>query len=185
VQAALLALARLAGGCLAGRRYAARGAALSLSLLTSSYALARRHYPATRARVATSAAALATAGGAALARLVLSAAAAAAVRDGSAARRVNGLAGDTLGRYTPAALGLWDAAGRTRDRLTAAGLTAALGVGGLAELTQEAARDRVPPRAFARQDRFQECRRCGKVFWHGTHWPRIEEQLRQAATQSG
>jgi hypothetical protein len=52
----------------------------------------------------------------------------AAVRDGSAARRVNGLVGETLGRCTPAARALWDAAGWARTRLTLAGRTAALGV---------------------------------------------------------
>src|SRR5205085_1690548 len=92
-QAALLALAALAVACLAGRRYAARGAAAALSLLAIGYALARRHYPAARTRVADAAVTLATATGAAVAWLVLTAdAAAAAVRDGSAGRRVNGLA---------------------------------------------------------------------------------------------
>jgi hypothetical protein len=80
--------------------------------------------------VASAAATLATAAGSGLAWLVLTAdGAAAAVRDGSAARRVNALAGDVLGRCTPAARALWDAACRVRARLTLAGLTAALGVG--------------------------------------------------------
>jgi hypothetical protein len=97
--------------------------------LATGYALARRHYPAARARVDAAAAPLATATGAAAAWLVLTAdAAAAAVRDGSAARRVNDLAGETLRRCLRAAPTLGDAAGRGRARLTLAGWTAALGV---------------------------------------------------------
>jgi hypothetical protein len=44
-------------------------------------------------------------------------------------REMSKLVGDTLGRCTPAALALGDAAGRVRARVTLAGLTAALGVG--------------------------------------------------------
>jgi len=53
--------------------------------------------------------------------------------------------------------------------------------GELAELTREEASGRVPPRSLARHGRFWECVRCGKAFWHGTHWERIAERLRQAA----
>jgi hypothetical protein len=73
VGALLLALAGLAAACLFGRRYASRGVSLALSLLATGSALARRHYPAARARVASAAATLATATNTA----------AAAVRDGS------------------------------------------------------------------------------------------------------
>jgi hypothetical protein len=129
VRTLLLAVAGLAVACLAGRRHAARGVALAVSLLVTGYALARRHYPAARARVASAAATLATATAAGLAWLVLTAdATAAAVRDGSAARRVNALAGDTQERWTRAALALWDVAAQARTRLTLAGLSAALGV---------------------------------------------------------
>jgi hypothetical protein len=128
VRALLLALAGLAVACLAGRRYASRGAALSLSLLAAGYALARRHYPAARSRVASAAATLDTTTGAGVAWLVLTAdTAAAAVRDGSAVGRVNALVGETLGRCSRAALALGDVACRARARLTLAGLTAAVG----------------------------------------------------------
>ncbi len=53
--------------------------------------------------------------------------------------------------------------------------------GELAELTREEAAGRVPPRSLARHDRFWECVRCCKSFWHGTHWEKIVERLRQAA----
>jgi uncharacterized protein len=53
--------------------------------------------------------------------------------------------------------------------------------GKLAEVPKEQVRDRVPPRTFAWLERFWECSRCRQVFWHGTHWQRISEALRQAA----
>ena len=53
--------------------------------------------------------------------------------------------------------------------------------GELAEVAKGAVGDRVPPRSLARHDRFWQCARCGKFFWHGTHWEQIVERLRQAA----
>jgi uncharacterized protein with PIN domain len=53
--------------------------------------------------------------------------------------------------------------------------------GELAELSREEASGRVPPRSLACHDRFWRCVRCGKAFWHGTHWEKIDRQLRQAA----
>jgi uncharacterized protein with PIN domain len=52
--------------------------------------------------------------------------------------------------------------------------------GALLEVPPEAARPRVPARTFAWVNRFFECERCGHMFWRGTHWPRIDEALRQA-----
>jgi uncharacterized protein len=51
--------------------------------------------------------------------------------------------------------------------------------GALLAIAKEQAASRVPPRTFAWLDDYWECSRCGKVFWHGTHWRRIEEQLRR------
>jgi uncharacterized protein with PIN domain len=53
--------------------------------------------------------------------------------------------------------------------------------GELAEVAKEQVRGRVPPRSFAWCERFWECGLCRQVFWHGTHWARIEAELRQAA----
>src|SRR5262249_26479474 len=53
--------------------------------------------------------------------------------------------------------------------------------GELAERTREEVAARVPPRSLASHDRFWECVRCKRVFWHGTHWQQIVERLRQAA----
>jgi uncharacterized protein with PIN domain len=52
--------------------------------------------------------------------------------------------------------------------------------GGLAEMSREEAAGRVPPRSLACHDRFWRCARCGMAFWHGSHWEKIVEQLRQA-----
>jgi uncharacterized protein with PIN domain len=35
----------------------------------------------------------------------------------------------------------------------------------------------VPPRSFAAFDEFWRCASCQKVYWHGTHWARIQEYL--------
>src|SRR3954469_7045321 len=55
--------------------------------------------------------------------------------------------------------------------------------GELVDLPKEQAADRVPARSLAWQERFWECRRCGQVFWHGTHWQRMAEALRQVAAR--
>jgi uncharacterized protein with PIN domain len=52
-------------------------------------------------------------------------------------------------------------------------------------LAREQARGRVPERSFAWQEEFWECDRCRRVFWKGTHWQRIESQLRQAGDAAG
>ena len=53
--------------------------------------------------------------------------------------------------------------------------------GELVELTREEAGDRVPPRSLACHDRFWACVRSQQVFWHGSHWQKIEERLLHAA----
>jgi uncharacterized protein with PIN domain len=53
--------------------------------------------------------------------------------------------------------------------------------GELREVDREAVRGRVPERTFNWVERFWECGRCGQLFWRGTHWERIAEQLRQTA----
>jgi uncharacterized protein with PIN domain len=53
--------------------------------------------------------------------------------------------------------------------------------GELAELTRDEAAGRVPSRSLARHNCIWGCARCGKAFWHGTHWEKIAERLRQAA----
>ncbi len=51
--------------------------------------------------------------------------------------------------------------------------------GALHGILREEARGRVPPRTFEWRERFAECDRCGRLFWEGTHWQRIERHLRR------
>jgi uncharacterized protein with PIN domain len=52
--------------------------------------------------------------------------------------------------------------------------------GMLTVIAKEEVRERVPPRSFAWVDQFWECESCRRVFWKGTHWPRILERLQRA-----
>lgn len=49
--------------------------------------------------------------------------------------------------------------------------------GELEELSRAAAEPRVPPSVADRQAEFFRCRRCGRLFWYGTHWERIGGRL--------
>jgi uncharacterized protein with PIN domain len=49
--------------------------------------------------------------------------------------------------------------------------------GGLAEVPKDQVRGQVPARSYDWLDHFYQCTRCGKIFWQGTHWQRIMEEL--------
>jgi hypothetical protein len=44
---------------------------------------------------------------------------------------------------------------------------------------------RVPPKVRECCAEFFRCRRCDKVYWHGTHWLSIERRLRRAEELAG
>ena len=44
--------------------------------------------------------------------------------------------------------------------------------------------DRVPPRIFARYERFSACDVCGGVFWEGSHWARMCKLLAGVAQRA-
>ena len=48
--------------------------------------------------------------------------------------------------------------------------------GELARVAKSAAVE-APPRVLAAHDDFRRCARCGRLFWSGTHWARIEKTL--------
>ena len=50
--------------------------------------------------------------------------------------------------------------------------------GEMIAIDKEAVRDRIPPRTLKWLNEFFECRQCGKLFWHGTHWQRITSRLK-------
>ncbi|NIV39313.1 MAG: hypothetical protein GWN58_60840 [Anaerolineae bacterium] len=47
----------------------------------------------------------------------------------------------------------------------------------LAEVDREAARDRVPAYVARTQKSFRACPACQRVYWRGTHWQQMDEQL--------
>lgn len=50
--------------------------------------------------------------------------------------------------------------------------------GGPLELVdKQTVRDRIPPKTWRWLDEFFLCARCGRLFWHGTHWERIRARL--------
>ena len=50
--------------------------------------------------------------------------------------------------------------------------------GQLAGLAREAARELVPPYVWQTQQTFKRCPDCRRVYWKGTHWPGMQEGLR-------
>lgn len=57
--------------------------------------------------------------------------------------------------------------------------------GELRRASKEALRERIPPRTYRWLDEFFVCRRCDKLFWHGTHWQRIVKALSAVNRGSG
>lgn len=55
--------------------------------------------------------------------------------------------------------------------------------GALDPVPREAVATEVPPRALAAFDRYYRCGGCGGVFWHGTHWARIEAARAEIAAR--
>ena len=51
--------------------------------------------------------------------------------------------------------------------------------------SKETLRERIPPRTYWWLDEFFVCRRCDKLFWHGTHWQRIVKALTAVDRGSG
>jgi uncharacterized protein with PIN domain len=49
--------------------------------------------------------------------------------------------------------------------------------GELRQADKETLRERIPPRTYRWLDDYFLCARCGKLFWHGTHWHRIRREL--------
>lgn len=49
--------------------------------------------------------------------------------------------------------------------------------GELEEVRKEEVAGEIPPRTLRWLDEYFRCQKCGKLFWHGTHWKRIREKL--------
>ena len=48
---------------------------------------------------------------------------------------------------------------------------------------REALKARIPPRTYRWLDEYFVCIQCGKLFWKGTHWERIDSELRKAGVK--
>jgi uncharacterized protein with PIN domain len=53
--------------------------------------------------------------------------------------------------------------------------------GALAEVPKEQARAHVPVYVWETHDCFHRCRECGKLYWPGSHWERIQSTLARIA----
>ena len=47
---------------------------------------------------------------------------------------------------------------------------------------KESLKERIPPKTYRWLDEYFVCADCGKLFWKGTHWMRVDEQLRTIIT---
>lgn len=47
----------------------------------------------------------------------------------------------------------------------------------LAPLEKEKVKGRVPKNVYDAQDLFMECRKCGRVYWRGSHWDMVQKFL--------
>jgi hypothetical protein len=54
----------------------------------------------------------------------------------------------------------------------------------LEERTKEEVKDRVPPYVYSTQDRYMECPSCHKIYWKGTHWQAMSEELKRVRNMS-
>lgn len=49
--------------------------------------------------------------------------------------------------------------------------------GELAGIDKEKHKEELPPRTYTWLEEFFRCRDCGRLFWKGTHWNKIEKKL--------
>lgn len=54
--------------------------------------------------------------------------------------------------------------------------------GELESVDKDSVRDRIPPRTLPWLDEYFICRRCNRLYWEGTHWPRIRGRLGRLAS---
>lgn len=47
---------------------------------------------------------------------------------------------------------------------------------------REEVRDLVPPYVFQTQQQYMQCPGCNRIYWRGTHWQRMNEELEELLT---
>lgn len=57
--------------------------------------------------------------------------------------------------------------------------------GALAEVPRHEVMNEAPPLAYRNCDRFWRCAGCKRLFWHGTHWHKIEKRLAEVLPTVG
>ncbi len=55
--------------------------------------------------------------------------------------------------------------------------------GHLIHVAKEAVIDRIPPKTARWQDEYYMCVDCGKLYWHGTHYPRLQATVARILQQ--
>ncbi len=45
-------------------------------------------------------------------------------------------------------------------------------------------KEKIPEKSFERHDKFWECKKCGKVYWEGSHWKKIGEMAEKIKEKS-
>jgi hypothetical protein len=55
--------------------------------------------------------------------------------------------------------------------------------GPLAEIDRETARSRVPAYVAQTQETFRSCLKCGRIYWRGSHWYKMHDQLQRLEGQ--
>jgi uncharacterized protein len=53
----------------------------------------------------------------------------------------------------------------------------------LEERDKEAIKDRIPPYVYLTRDHFAECPACGRLYWQGTHWQAMNEEIEGIPTR--
>lgn len=53
----------------------------------------------------------------------------------------------------------------------------------LIDVDREAVAGLVPPYVLATHTAFRRCPQCGRVYWRGTHWQRIQESIKELGEQ--
>lgn len=49
----------------------------------------------------------------------------------------------------------------------------------LEEVKKVSIKDKVPPYVYETQEKFAQCSECGRIFWHGTHWEKIQLKVEE------
>ena len=57
--------------------------------------------------------------------------------------------------------------------------------GELTAVDKETCREELPPRTYEWLDEFFRCESCGQLFWKGTHWDRIADDLARVEAEIG